>query len=230
MALAHDSFLQLFFDDLAIESYASKFWIYFWIFSKTSGFKDVFFLPPSLWSDIGSTKPTVKKSRDQTVHGEKKLAVSRYSKTRKKHDIGWRGRMGNPISSDLLKHDNDTINTGCSLDDSNGLANCTTSPTVFVLACCSPLTGNGRCCLVFVSEEENSKKHPLLSTLEMMDAKGKRLDILDLIVPTLPFTPTFGLVAASRMVNVGKGKCTTRLLCLPTRVKSLFEGPHPEKT
>lgn len=71
--------------------------------------------------------------------------------------------MGNPISSDLLKHDNDTINTGCSLDDSNGLANCTTSPTVFVLACCSPLTGNGRCCLVFVSEEENSKKHPLLS-------------------------------------------------------------------
>ena len=61
----------------------------------------------------------------------------------------------------------------------------------------------------------------------MMDGRRKRLDILT--VPT-PFTPTLGLVAASCTVNVGKGKCTTRLLCLPTCVKSLFEGPHPEKT
>lgn len=43
-------------------------------------------------------------------------------------------------------------------------------------------------------------------TLEMMDAKGKRLDVLDLTAPTLPFTPTFGLVAASCMVNDGKGR------------------------
>ena len=99
-------------------------WIYFWIFSKTSGFfQDVsYFYLHHFWSDIGSAKPSP----------PKKLAVSiGIQKSEQKHDIGWRGRMGHPISSDLLKYDNDTINSGCSLDDSNGLANCTTSPTVF---------------------------------------------------------------------------------------------------
>ena len=108
----------------------------------------------------------------------------------------------------------------------------TTSPTVFVLACCSPLTGKWSLlsCVCLRRGEQQKTARFCRETLEMMDARGERLDVLDLAVPRPPFTPTFGLVAASCMVNVGKGKFTTRLLCLPTRVKSLFEGPHPEKT